>query len=711
MSDSDTRSMRSPAPAGLSKELAWLEPPVGERAIEWARAATSASTVALTSLPSYGAILAELKRINTSVGHVADVALAGALAVRFHKTADRPKGLLQTAPRSDNSIGEWRTVLDIAELSKAEGKDFELRWDPAGCLPPRCERCVLSLHELGGDEAELREFDLGEARFVPMGFSLPRSRAMAAWIDADTWLVGHTLGNMPRTITGLPARAMVWRRGESIDAMTTLLELDPAHAQFLPIPAGADGQALIAELIDYSTIRFHRVMADGTVTVLSMPTAVRLTFTASAEWLFVQLAEPASLAGATVAADSVVAVPLNPPADLDSLPFEVVYAARAGEVVDSLGNFQITRDAVALPIRRGLALRLDTARRDAGAWLVEPLIEPEVGFRPAVTGGDPNGSTFVVNRSSFLTPPMLSLVAHGHARRRDGGVGLGTEPSRFTMHVHQAKSIDGTLIEFYLVAPRIRTPGSTPTLMTGYGAFGLSMCPAHFSTPMGQLFGGTSIKVWMERGGALVVPAIRGGGERGAAWHQAAMREKRQTSYDDFHAVAESLIASGFTAPRRLGVFGLSNGGLLAAVAGTQRPDLYGAIVCDVPLADMLRFPEMGMGAAWIDEYGDPKDPLASASLIRYSPLHNLQPDLRYPPFLVTVATSDNRVGPGHARKLARRLMDIGAQVHYLESEDGGHGVSDSLLRPELMAMRTAFLIETLMGSDTSAQRSAGSAR
>ncbi len=175
------------------------------------------------------------------------------------------------------------------------------------------------------------------------------------------------------------------------------------------------------------------------------------------------------------------------------------------------------------------------------------------------------------------------------------------------------------------------------------------------------------------------------------------MRGKRQTSYDDFHAVAQTLIDSGFTDRPHLGVFGMSNGGLLAAVAGTQRPDLYGAIVSDVPLADMLRFPEMGMGAAWVDEYGDPKEPEAAQWLRAYSPVHAVKPGVDYPAFLVTVATTDDKVGPGHARKLAHRLMDVGAHVHYLESEAGGHGVSDPIQRPNLMAMRMSFLIERLM--------------
>ena len=211
--------------------------------------------------------------------------------------------------------------------------------------------------------------------------------------------------------------------------------------------------------------------------------------------------------------------------------------------------------------------------------------------------------------------------------------------------------------------------------MTGYGAFEVSVVPGYLDSWVG----GRAFKLWFERGGALVLPAIRGGGERGSAWHRAAMRENRQVSYDDFYTVAESLIANGFTDPRHLGVFGVSNGGLLAAVAGTQRPDLFSAVVSDVPATDMLRFPLMGMGSLWIDEYGDPSDPAMAQVLRSYSPLHNVRDGLSYPPFLVTISTRDDRVGPGHGRKFAARLQQAGATAWLIEDEVGGHGVSDAL--------------------------------
>jgi erythromycin esterase len=246
-----------------------------------------------------------------------------------------------------------------------------------------------------------------------------------------------------------------------------------------------------------------------------------------------------------------------------------------------------------------------------------------------------------------------------------------------------------------LIVPKQRR-GPVPTLMTGYGAFGISLSPAYPTTATGQFYGGATLQRWLERGGAFVVPAIRGGGERGDAWHRAAMSENRQRSYDDFVAVASDLVRLGITDHKHLGVFGTSNGGLLAAVVGLQRPDLFSAVVADAPLTDMLRFTEMGAGGAWTAEYGDPKEPRAREWLARYSPLHNVRSGVEYPPFFISVASTDNTVGPGHARKLAKRLADVNAKVFYLEAEAGGHDVSDPLLRPEMMAMRATFLFDQL---------------
>ena len=675
--------------------LEWLESPHDPQALAWAHNATSASMTALQASASYPLLLDELRHINADAGQVAPIGLAGTRAIRLHKTAEHPKGLLQAAPWSGRPVESWQTVLDVGALGRTEGRDLMLAWG-LSCVGPDGDRCLLKLHEHGGDESELREFDLQTGGFVPGGFVLSKSRMQATWIDADTLLIGHTLGDAPKTITGWPAEARVWRRGTPIEHAPCVLRLEPQHALFTALAAGGRGRAVIVQALDYSTFALHCVNADGQIRKLALPATLKMAFGANADHVFVQLAAAATLHGKVVSRDSVVAASLGTPSGNGEAPFEVIHHATDDETVDAGMGFSVAAQSVCLPVRSGLELRVDLAKRENGRWRVSRWIESEIGVAPQVVeAGRDADDGHVIMRNGFLAPPRQEWVSSKGARVLLEAQVAAMNTDDLHVDVRQATSRDGQDIDYFVIGPRQRGDRRVPTLMTGYGAFGISLAPAYFTN--GSFFGGATLKLWLERGGALVVPAIRGGGERGSPWHAAAMRDQRQRSYDDFHAVAESLIAAGYTARDRLGVFGLSNGGLLAAVAGTQRPDLYGAIVSDVPLADMLRFPEMGMGAAWINEYGDPKDPQAAAWLAKYSPVHNVKPGVDYPAFLITVATTDNRVGPGHARKLAKRLMDAGANALFLEPEEGGHGVSDPLQQPEMMAMRATFFMDRLM--------------
>ncbi len=680
--------------------LQWMEAPYDARALSWAREATRSSTTLLQGLPSYGDVLESLTEINATTGQVASIGIAGPRAIRLSKSIAQPRGILEVASWDGVALGDWRTVFDVGAFNESEGKDVHLYWDIKCCLAPHFERCLLALHEAGGDEAELREFDLITGQFVEGGFAVPKSRCSAVWLDADTLLLAHTIGDAPKTVTGWPATATLWRRGTPFEEARVVFRMEPQHALMFLLSSGEQGQAVIVQAMDYSTFALHLVTGDQ-VRSLALPTTLKMVFGANADHVFAVLAASAMLDGRVVPAESVIAMPLKG-GDAAAL-FEVVHVPKQGEVVNDLFSLAISPTAAALSLRRGIELRVDIAKREKGIWQVGSLIKQRTGVSPKVVSAGLGADGFVIMSDGFLTPPVQEWVgADGSERITLDARAPAFDTSRLEVDVRQAISQDGQVIDFLVVGPREHAGGSVPTLMTGYGAFGLTISPAYFSSPHGGIFGGASLKIWLERGGALAVPALRGGGEHGAAWHDAAKREKRQRSYDDFHAVAQALIDGGYTDRRHLGVFGLSNGGLLAAVAGTQRPDLYGAIVSDVPLADMLRFPEMGMGAAWIDEYGDPDRPADATWLAAYSPVHNVKPGVDYPTFLVTVATTDNRVGPGHARKLAKRLMDVGASAMFLEPEGGGHGVSDPLQQPEVMAMRSSFFINSLMNSEVS---------
>ena len=448
--------------------------------------------------------------------------------------------------------------------------------------------------------------------------------------------------------------------------------------------------------IDYSNFEMTLIAPDGEATKVDLPTRLKQfgLLATTDRHLVVQLAAEARIAGRSLPPETLLAYDVTASAG-DRNRVQVVYSPHDGEYLsDPIFGMTATRGAVYFIASRALVPHLISATPGPQGWTTREQVAAEPGQSLKVGGGNPEGSDLILQTTGFLTPSRLELWHPGSKPSLLQAEVPAFDATRFAVEVRSVASKDGTPIDYFLLRPRELHAGSpTPTLMTGYGAFGISFTPGYLDAEVG----GRSLKVWLQRGGALVLPAIRGGGERGEAWHQAAIRERRQVSYDDFAAVTESLIKSGFTTAAYLGVFGTSNGGLLAATMGTERPDLFGAVVSDVPLTDMLRMPKMGMGAAWIDEYGNPDDPAAAKVLRTYSPLHNVREGVRYPPFLITISTEDNRVGPGHARKLAARLLEVGAPVYFLEDDEGGHGVSDPLTRPDVMAARLTFLIDELM--------------
>lgn len=681
------------SPAMAQDPLQWLETPTDPRALDWARKQTQAAQAKIAAMPGHAEIEAELKRVLAAGDPPPEFMLMGPVALRFQRSVAHPHGVLAVGHRSgDGAPTGWREVLDVDALRKADGKAYELRFGASSlpCAAPSYTRCLLSLSPQGGDENELREFDLTAGQFVRDGFQMPASRAFAVWLDKDRLLVEHGLNGAPTLPTGWPASVALWSRGTPLTAAKVVYRAQPTDA-LLTVGVTGDGDArvgVIMRAIDYSTFEHLVVRSDGSVERAPIPAKVKMIMgNVGGGRIFAQLGEAATVAGRTMPAETVLAY------DTATRRIETVVTPGDGEfLADTYFGIAPGRSGVKLVLTRRGVQRIVTATAGKDGWAVaRGTPEPEgtaVGFGAA----DPASDAVVVHRAGYLLPNRLELIGGNRAAASLYEEKPAFDASGFVVELKTATSKDGTPIDYYLLRPKTSKPGATPLLMTGYGAFGISFAPEY----LGYTVGGKSLVPWLARGGALALPMIRGGGERGEAWHQAAIREKRQNSYDDFAAVTEAIIKDGLTSPKHIGVFGSSNGGLLAAVMGTQRPDLYGAVVSDVPLTDLVRMPFMGMGAAWMNEYGDTKDPAMLAAINAYSPYQNVVPGKSYPPFMITVATSDNRVGPGHARKLAAKLEEVGASVYYLEDQEGGHGVSDPLSRPELMADRMTFLIDTL---------------
>lgn len=681
-------------------ELQWLEDPHGEKALAWARQATQQTRTRLSAFASHDAIAQELKAVLAQAPAEPDQFLLGTRAVRQLRDAAHPYGLLQTAPRDAEGVaGVWSTVLDVAALREREGIPFELQaYDFASdCLAPDYARCLLRLSPGGGDEVEIREFDLTKGDFVVDGFRVGKSRAFAKWISVDQVLIGHTLRNSPATLAGWPAAFRLWTRGKPLESAKVVFEGKPTDAilQVTSVGSGARTQAVITRALNYSTFELTLIDGEGRQRHVPFPQTLKSfgVLGTTQRHVLVQLAKDAVIEGKPYRAETVLAYDVDASTpDKDVSP---VYTPRESEVVDAaLGGLAGNGDAVYLIVGQHLRQRVVAARADAQSrWTVHDVLAPEAGETVTLRADAQDGKGVVAAIAGFVTPRTQYLLRSNGDRQL-----LAQDPAMinadgFLTEIGSAMSKDGTSVGYFLLRRRKAATEPRPLLMTGYGAFGISQRPSYFDA----LLGGPALKLWLERGGAVAIPAIRGGGERGEAWHQAAIREKRQHSYDDFIAVTEHVIKTRVAAPGRIGIFGLSNGGLLTATLGTQRPDLYAAVVSDVPLTDLIRMRHMGMGAAWLNEYGDPDIPAQAKAMLAYSPYQNVRKGTKYPPFLVTVSTEDSRVGPGHARKFAHRLMDAGATTYFYEDEEGGHGVSDAFRNPELMALRMSFLIDTLM--------------
>jgi prolyl oligopeptidase len=679
--------------------LQWLEGPKEARALKWAKDQTERSRAEIERMPEYARVHARLLEALKASAPVADVSLGGSRAMRLQKDADHPHGQLQIADSSaGDGIGQWRTVLDVEVLRKSESKPWELQWSSAAesCLPPEFTRCLLRMSPGGGDEVELREFDLAKGNFVADGFNVPLSRAFAVWLSKDHVLVAHTLFGSPKTAAGYGAAVRSWHRGEQLKSAKSLFEA-PGSDAILQLSASGQGperRAIVTRAIDYSTFAFSVITQAGKVIPLELPQHLKPfgILTQTDHHLVMQLSEAADAGGKHFAAETLLGVDISRP---DQPKIETIYVPPAGEyLIDFFHGYTATRNAVHFVATRALVPHVLTATVSRDAWKVHEEFTAEAGQSLHLNGGNPTGTDLILKTTGLLTPTRQELWSPGRPRLLIASETPVMDTSKFTVEARSAISRDKTPVDYLLLRPRDAKAGTpTPTLMTGYGAFGLSFTTGYFD----YIVGGRSFAVWLDHGGALVIPAARGGSERGDAWHRIAMREHRQLSYDDFTAVAEALIKSGFTTPAHFGIFGSSNGGLLSATMATERPDLFGAVVSDVPLTDMLRFPKMGMGSAWMDEYGNPDNPQEAAALKAYSPLHNVRANVKYPPFLITISTEDSRVGPGHARKFAARLMEVGAKVYFIEDQEGGHGVSEALERPDIMAARLTFLLNALV--------------
>ena len=575
-------------------------------------------------------------------------------------------------------------MLDLDALASAEGENWV--WKGATCRYPAWDRCLLSLSRGGADAVVVREFDLPGKAFVEGGFHVPEAKSDVAWLDRDTLFVGSDFGPGSLTESGYPREVRQWRRGTPLAEATPVFageRSDVAVSGFVSQRPGYRREIIVRSPSFFTAEYWLREGAR--LSRIGVPDDAQIDFFGAQ--LLVQLRSDWPGESTRYRAGSLLAIDFAG-FTAGRRDFQVLFEPTERTALDS---YATTRDHVVLGILDQVKGRLAEWRFADGAWTRRDVAAPAFGSLGISAVDHGESDEYFLTHVDFLTPDSLYLARAGSDAREC----LKRRPAFFdasalVIDQREAVSRDGTRIPYFVVRPRDLVPdGAHPTLLYGYGGFEVSLTPA-YSAAVG--------KAWLEKGGVYVVANIRGGGEFGPRWHAAALKEKRQNAYDDFAAVAADLVACGITRPERLGIMGGSNGGLLMGVMLTQHPALFGAVVCQVPLLDMRRYNRLLAGASWTGEYGDPDDPAQWAHIRRYSPYQNLRAGVPYPNILFTTSTRDDRVHPGHARKMMARLDELGVETAwYYENTEGGHaGAADNSQAAFMSALEYTFLWKML---------------
>ena len=647
----------------------WLEGIDDPKALAWVEKLNAGTAKRLAAGPDYEALYRDALRILDSASRLPAVEIHGSDLYNLWRDRDHPRGIFRRTTlaefRKENP--RWETVLDVDALAKREGKP----WTFAGATwrTPENRRCLIRLSPGGGDAVEVREFDAGKLAFVEGGFFLPIAKSQVAWRDDDSIFVGTDFGEGSMTTSGYPRIVKLWKRGTSLSAAQTLHTADATSV----LTSGRRLQSkegdidYVREGVTFWTSRYWQVL-DGKLHLLSLPERVEIVDGFRGR-MVLWLKEDWKVGARTFAAGSVV---IANPAALRGEPrdgVELIVAPTASEVVTAV---EVTPSGALVTMLENVRGRLRRFAPTENGWRGQLVAFPDHG-KVEVVSADHESGDALVQFESFVTPPTLFHLPDGsHEPQQVKTQAPSFDGSRFAVEQHWATSADGTRVPYFVVGPKdMKRDGSNPVWMFSYGGFENALTPSYSGSYESHY--GAYGKLWLERGGVFVLANIRGGGEFGPNWHQATLKENHYKCFEDFEAVARDLAARKITSPAHLGIEGRSNGGLLVTATMLRHPELYGAVVCGVPLADMKRYHQLLAGASWMGEYGNPDVPAEWDYISRYSPYQNLRPGLTLPPVMFYTSTRDDRVHPGHARKMAARMIELGHHVDYYENTEGGH--------------------------------------
>jgi prolyl oligopeptidase len=660
----------------------WLEEIDGEQAIAWVET-QNAATLARFGDARFAADRDTLAAIFDRPDNIPLIARRGDRLFNFWKDAEHPRGLWRVTSfdsyRSEQP--QWDVLLDLDALAANEGEDWT--WSGASTIPGSHDRAILSLSRGGADAVIMREFDIALREFVAQGFYLPEAKGGALWLDRNTLLLSSALGEGMATSSGYARTVRLWPRGTDLLAAPIIFE---TTAENMAAWADVDREAEDERLLFIERIGFFDAAVwigdrTGPKTRIDLPTDVWLRWHRG--WLAVKRRTRWTVGGETYQPDTLLGVSLSAFLDGDRRFTKLFEPAER----HALQGFFWSGDRLVLSILDDLKPVFETLTPSADGWSRERITGlPDIGVAnvwPLDVRVEESNGDLLASAQDPLTPPSLYLIPSGSTPQLLKRAPQTFDPSGLVVTRHEAVSQDGTRIPYVQVGSPTET-GDAPVHIYGYGGFGISQLP-YYNSSVGKL--------WLERGGTGVVASLRGGGEFGTAWHDAGRREGKRLSHDDFAAVAADLVRRGVTRPGRIAAEGGSNGGILITNMLTRYPERFGALFCTIPLIDMRRFAKLHAGASWIAEYGDPDNPEDWEFLGKISAYHNAIPGRPYPPILIATSRRDDRVHPGHARKMAAKLQAMGYEAYFYEPAAGGHGYGkDNKERASFTALGYNFL-------------------
>ncbi len=670
----------------------WLEDIEGKKALDWVKKENAETDKLITGRPGFEADRKRARDILDDDRQIAEPGeVMGETITNFWRDAANPRGLWRQSPLDAYLAGKpvWTTLIDVDALGKAEKQSWV--WHGADCLAPDYKRCLVSLSPGGTDADIVREWDRPTKSFVEGGFTLPQAKSSVTWENADTLLVATDYGAGSMTASGYPRIVKRWKRGtplasaemvaegEAEDVGMNVFALTDGDKRWPMISRGKTFYTSDTKLPNVDGSRYISSIVPDTASVRDVIDGQLIIFL-NQDWANIPAGSLVSLSLADMSADRKVKI----------------VTAMTPTKAQAIENVSATDNVLWVKALDDVEGKLFALRRDpkTGEWAQKevPLAaNATVGIAGTVAKRD----IVLATAETMLTPPTLYAVSEAKPPQAVQSLPATFDASAMTVEKRFATSKDGTKIPYFL-ARKTGAIGPVAALVHAYGGFRAAQTPGYLT---GQPYRAGPLGLyWVEDGNAYVLANIRGGGEYGPAWHQAALREKRQNSFDDLHAVAEDLVATGVSAKGKIAISGRSNGGVLVGAAMTQRPDLYGAVISGSPIKDMWRYDKMLAGASWVAEYGDPDVPADWAFLSKYSPYQNLKKGVKYPPIFLYLSTKDDRVHPGHARKYAARLAEYGNRVYYHEYIEGGHSVgADHAEDAVRAAMLHAFLLRELV--------------